>query len=317
MTVTGAIAPKSLGFCHAHEHLFIADGHSAKVNPSLRLDSWPKTLAELHLYQKAGGRAIVDAQPLGCGRMAELLSRASKASNINILASTGFHKLSFYPSDHWIHTIAQDKLTDLFISEYREGMYIDGDFALPCQRITAKPGVIKVAAEAGGLTPAYRRLFTAAAEAAKETGLPILSHVEMGKGAFEQINFFLDHGLSPKGLILCHLDRDLRDFGYHCRVAETGVYLEYDTIGRYKYHSDEEEAIHIAKMVEAGFQRQILLGLDVTRERMKSYGGNIGLDYIITKFVHLLKQVGLDNRVIEEFLVGNPAEAFQNKKGAK
>lgn len=315
MTVKGEISPEQLGFCHAHEHLFIANGPSAKVNPVLRLDSFPKTLAELRLYQSVGGQAIVDAQPVGCGRMAQLLFQVATESRIHVVAATGFHKLCYYPSGHWIYSISTEKLAEIFITEYREGMYVDGDYILPRERATTKPGVIKVAVDAAGLTPPYRRLLSAAAIAAQETGLPVLSHVERGAGALELITFFLDHGLSPERLILCHLDRDLRDFAYHRQVAETGVYLEYDTIGRCKYHSDEEEAAHIRKMVAAGFQGQILLGLDVTRSRMKNYGGRLGLDYISTEFIPLLKRVGLDETVINDFMIKNPAKAFQTKKG--
>ena len=62
---------------------------------------------------------------------------------------------------------------------------------------------------------------------------------------------------------------------YMLHVAGTGVYIEMDTIGRYKYHSDEEEVRLIRMLLDHGHEDRILLGLDTTRKRMKSYGGDM------------------------------------------
>jgi predicted metal-dependent phosphotriesterase family hydrolase len=310
MTVSGPIPPTTLGFCHSHEHLFIADGQSAKVNPALRIDSLEKTIAELEVFKRIGGKCIVDAQPVGCGRMADLLFLASEASGVKIIAATGFHKLGFYPEDHWIRHMSEFKLAELFSSEFAMGMYVNGDHCFPTKRTKAKPGIIKAASDVDGITVEYRKLFAAAAMASIQTGLPILCHTEKGTSAMEQIRLFLDFGLPASSLIVCHLDRFIEDFQYHRQVAETGVYLEYDTIGRLKYHSDEGEAEHIFKMVECGYEDQILLGLDVTRERMKSYGGALGIDHLIVEFLPILKKAGLTNEVINKFMIHNPAKAL-------
>jgi phosphotriesterase-related protein len=314
MTVNGPISNSDLGFCHSHEHLFLAEGQSAKLNPALKLDNFDKTVAELRLFKKSGGASIIDAQPVGCGRIAQYLVQASVNTGINIIASTGFHKLIFYPADHWIHSMNESELARLFISEFEDGMYIDGDSNLPTRRITAKPGVIKTASDIDGINGKYHRLFEAAAEACKETGAPILSHTEMGKAALEQIQLFTDYGISVDSLIICHLDRKVDDINYHLQVAETGVYMEFDTIGRLKYHSDEAEAKFIVKMVERGYEDRILIGLDTTRERMKSYGGSLGLDYISSSFIPLLKKFGLSDEIIKKFTVYNPARAFISNK---
>lgn len=313
-TVNGSVQNSDMGFCHSHEHLFIADGESAKVNSALRLDDFDKTLSELFLYKKAGGSSIVDAQPVGCGRIAQFLAEASKRSGINIIASTGFHKLIFYPYDHWIHTIDQDKLTELFISEIKTGMFIDADFGFPSKRIHCLPGVIKTASDIYGVDSKYKNLFAAAADASAATGTPVLSHTEMGVGAAEQIQIFTSHGVPAESIIICHLDRKVRDISYHLEIAHSGVYMEFDTIGRLKYHSDEDEARFIAEMTSRGFGDKILLGLDTTRERMKSYGGSLGLDYIQKTFISLLKKYGLTDDTIRKFVVDNPARAFSKYK---
>jgi phosphotriesterase-related protein len=309
-TVTGRIRPDQLGYCQSHEHLFIADGRSAKLVPSLRLDDFDATCSELELYKSIGGKSIVDAQPAGCGRMADLQSKASIKTGVNIIASTGFHKLVFYPEDHWIRNMDEDSLAALFIDELEYGMFIDCDASKPVRRIGSKAGVIKTASDSEGPSGDYRRLFSAAAEASVRSGVPILSHTEMGMGALEQIKLFTDHGVPASSIIICHLDRVLKDAGYLMEVASTGVFLELDTIGRFKYHSDDDEVAFIISLLENGFEDRILLGLDTTRERMKSYGGSIGLDYLHETFFPLLRSYGVNDSHIYKFTVSNPAKAF-------
>jgi phosphotriesterase-related protein len=293
--------------------LFIADGRSAELVPSLRLDDFDSTCAELELYKRHGGVSIADAQPVGCGRMADMQLKASEKTGVNILASTGFHKLVFYPDGHWLKTIDSDELAELFIDEINNGMYIDCDISKPSRRVSARAGIMKTASDLEGPAGDYERIFSAAAEASVQTGAPILSHTEMGKGALEQIRLFTDHKVPTESIIICHLDRVLTDMSYLMEVASTGVYLELDTIGRYKYHSDEDEARFISKLVENGYEDRILLGLDTTRERMKSYGGPIGLDYMFEIFFPLLESYGIGRGFISKFTISNPAKAFRKR----
>ena len=312
-TVKGLITSNELGYCQSHEHLFIAEGQSSILIPSLRLDDFEKTSQELTAYRELGGISLVDAQPVGCGRIAGSLYDVSIRTGVNIISSTGFHKLVFYPENHWIHNMDDTALLELFKGEIESGMFVDCDASLPSRRISSKAGLIKTASDTKGPSGEYRRYFEAAAEASRLTGRPILSHTEMGSGALEQIDLFTAHRIPVDSIIICHIDRVLTDMGYLLAVAETGVFMEFDTIGRFKYHSDEDEARFIKKLVEQGYEDRILIGLDTTRERMKSYGGSLGLDYILTSFIPLLKSTGITDTTVDKFTIGNPAKAFTIK----
>src|SRR5659263_690134 len=124
-TVAGDIEPEALGYCQCHEHLFIAKGISWEKVPSLILDDYLKTTEELELYFEKGGSAVVDAQPVGCGRMTAELLQASEQSGVHIIASTGFHKFDFYDSKHFVFEMDQSQLEQLFVDELTTGMYID------------------------------------------------------------------------------------------------------------------------------------------------------------------------------------------------
>lgn len=155
-----------------------------------------------------------------------------------------------------------------------------------------------------------KKWFRAAASTAVRTGAPLLCHIESSDQAEELVTMYLESGVPAEQIIICHLDRNLDRLESHRKLGKMGVYLEYDTIARYKYHSDEEEVKLIRQMMEWGMEKQILLGLDTTRERLKSYGGRIGLDFISHHFIPLLQQSGITNGQIHSMMIENPAEAF-------
>ena len=311
MTVLGPISPEELGFCQCHEHLLISRGRSFEVNPVLCIDDVRKSLKELIRYKAAGGGTIVDAQPGGCSRMPAGLAHISAESGVNILASTGFHKLIFYPETHWIHTASEEMLTDFFVGELQNGMHTDIDLTFLPSICPHRAGLIKTALDTEGLTPRYRRLFSAAANAANITDKNIMIHVEQGADPSRLLDFLLSQKVIPARLIFCHMDRACPDPESHLKVLRHGCYLEFDTIGRFKYHSDEQEVQLIRSLIHAGFEKQLLYSLDTTKARLKSYDDSaIGLDYILTTFNHLLLNAGVTQEQIHLISAVNCVQAF-------
>ncbi|MDR0380544.1 MAG: phosphotriesterase [Oscillospiraceae bacterium] len=310
VTVQGALAPETLGFCHSHEHLWINPGRSAHVNPALRIDDEEKSLAELIDFRQAGGRAVVDAQPVGCGRNAPALGRLSARSGVHIVAATGFHKMCFYPKEHWVFSWDEAQLTALYAHELRFGMYADGDASPPALRCGHRAGVIKTALDTAW-TAQTRKLFAAAGAAARETGAPLMVHVERGSDPEGLADFWEARGVDPARMIFCHMDRAVDDPAVHRRLCRRGAAMEYDTVARGKYHSDAREAEIVAGMTAAGFGGQILMGLDVTRARMVRYGGTVGLPYILKTFLPLLHRAGVPAETAARFFTENPARLLQ------
>lgn len=308
-TVSGDIEPADLGWCQCHEHLFVADGPSRAVDESLYMDDMDKSLAEAVRYRNAGGSAIVDAQPYRCGRMAENLAAVSEASAVHIIACTGFHKLIFMEDREAFTARSEDAVAERYTSEITGGMIGRGG-----GRLEARAGIVKCAAVPGWEEDAeYAKLFSAAAQTAAETGAPVLVHMDPGADAFTVIRFFGDRGIEPSRLILCHLDRTRYDMGYHREAAQTGAYLEYDTIHRLKYHSDEDEALLIAHMAEQGHIGRLLLGMDPTNKRLKSYGADFGMDFILTEFAAILSRYGIGRDQLDTIMVENPRKALAVK----
>lgn len=310
-TILGEVQQHKLGIIHPHEHLFLKNGVPAQVDASLVLDDYEKTRKEVALAMTHGVQTIVDAQPIGAGRDALLLRRLSEESGIHIVACTGFHKLVFYAQNHWIHTASSEALTELFVTEITKHLYRDGEDDWPSTTITGKAGLIKTAADMQGVGGRYFSLFTAAAAAAKLTNTAIMSHTEMGYHALEQIAFYEKHEVPPEQLIICHLDRKVENLDYMLHVAESGVYLELDTIGRFRYHSDEDEVKMILKLLDKGHEDRILLSLDTTNKRMRHYnGGDLGLDYLQVTFLPMLRKAGVGENIIRKITIANAARAL-------
>lgn len=309
-TVTGDCDPSTLGHCQCHEHLLIAKGKSFEINPALYMDDESASADELLLYKSAGGNTLVDAQPTGAGGMPKQLRNISELSGIKVIASTGFHKLIFYPDNHWILSADADTLEQYFTADISEGLAVDADFGLPGERCNAKAGIIKCALDSFGLDETYKRIFKAAAMAAKKTGAPMMIHTEDGAHTLELIYYLASFGIQPKRMLICHTERSVTDIKAKLEIAKTGVYLECDTIARGKYHSDVDEALFLQRLCEAGYAERILLGLDTTRARLKSYGGKTGLDYILKSFLPLLEESGFTKKQLEQFCIQNPASAL-------
>lgn len=311
-TVLGNIAGESLGFCQCHEHLCLEKGHSFQCHSALCIDQPDKTLLELLDYAKGGGCAVVDAQPVGCGRNAQVLQTLSRESGVHIIASTGFHKLCFYQEGHWIFQKSAQELADLYTAELTVGMSPLCDTCQPAPTADLpKAGQIKTALDVCGLTNGYETVFAAAAIAAKNTNAPVMIHVEQGADPMALLAFFLEEGLSPSQLIFCHMDRAVADFATHLAICKAGCYLEYDTVGRFKYHSDDHELDLIAGLLDAGYGGQLLMSLDVTNQRLLHYGGEIGLTYIQKTFA---PQMEARNMPLQQIFVENPKQAFSFEK---
>lgn len=312
-TVTGPISPDAVGFCHCHEHLMLSKGVSYTINENLCIDDCQKTLQELQDFRIAGGATIVDAQPGGCNRMGQALVELSEESGVNIIAATGFHKMMFYPKEHWIFSYEEEQLTNIFIHEAEQGMYIDCDSEAPKHWIQAKAGIIKCALDSYAFDTCnpdtqYQKLFTATCNAAKRSGLPMMVHIEQNSDPLELVRFLISQNIDLNRVIFCHMDRACPDLALHKELCRQGIYMEYDTIGRFKYHDDQKEAAIFADLIYAGYEDRLLFSLDTTRERLKSYNADgVGLTYIIKSFIPTLKSVGVTDLQIKKISDENSA----------
>lgn len=311
-TVCGEISTEDLGFCHSHEHIWTEKSFSANLNSNLIIDDYNLSLQELTAFHLAGCSSIVDCQPISVGRNPEILYQLSKESGVQIIASTGFHMRQFYSPQNRIFSLTMQEAQHLFETELCDGMFSvasNGDY----KQTKIRAGVIKCALDLPSNFYLYKNLFDAAVNVSILTGAPLLVHVERGANAIEFVDYLKGKHIPLEHVILCHMDRAEADLDIHAQVATTGIYLEYDTIARYKYHDDTTEMCIIKELLSRGMGDRILLGLDSTRSRLSAYGGSPGLCFIKQQFMTnpLADRLGILNSDFQRFMVFNPAKAFR------
>lgn len=310
-TVLGDIPVSNLGHCQPHEHVYIVETPALLTNEELKINNLAASINELRLYKSAGGNSVVDAQPIATGRDARALADASRQSGVNIIACTGYHIPVFYNKDHWIYTAGEDELVELFTVELTKGMFLGGCYSWPYYQTDIKAGAVKAMLNRDGVSGRVEVLLRAAGRAACKAGTALILHTEFGKGVLDALNLLDKVGLSPERVLVSHVDRQANDYGIHREIAATGAYLIYDTVTLFEYHDNDSEIKLIMHMIEQGYGDRLLISTDPTKDRLKSYGGQVGMDYILTEFLPKLRRASISEDIVQMLVRDNPARALK------
>jgi phosphotriesterase-related protein len=309
-TVLGDVDASTLGFVSSHDHVLIGDGLGARTNPDLLIDDVDAAVQELTLFKEAGGRTIVDAMPLDCGRDPVGLVEVSRRTGVHIVATTGFHTPMYYESRHWSTQLSAEAIAVLLVAEVEEGMDRFSYGGPHIDRLPARAGLVKVASERGRIASVTEKLLDAVAQCSLRTGSPILTHTEHGTMGLHQVQMLTDLGVRPDAILISHMDRN-HDRGYHAELAATGAWLVYDGPSRAKYHTPGEVADLIAVACDAGAERRVLLGMDLAlRSYRVSYGGSPGMGFLPKVFLDVLRERGFSQASVERFGCENPGRAL-------
>lgn len=306
-TTLGAVPAERLGRVDAHEHIIIDGGLTVVREPDFRLDSVEKAVEEVGRWREAGGGAIVDTMPFGCGRNVGKLVAVSEATGVPIIVPTGFQKASYYLPDHWQHRYDEETIAELLVAECVEGVDEENYDGPVVRRNGVKAGLIKVAGDYQVVKPTTRKLIRAAGGAHGATGVPVLVHTESGTAAPELLDLLEEAGVAPSRVVLSHVDRN-PDLALHRALAERGAYLQYDTPGRIKYQPETVVIGLLRGMLDGGYGGNLLLGGDLARRSYwRSYGGGPGLDYLLSSFSNRLLRDGFLQEELAAIWVENPS----------
>lgn len=270
MTVKGSIPFDRLGITDAHNHMWIENVPGADPSSPV-LDQFDSILQELTEYRQKGGGSLLDCQPAGCGRNGAKLLALSKASGVNLIACTGFHRKKYYSQDYWLWEADAQKICDFLFSELENGLVETLNTSS-----SVKAGFIKIALESTWAECPLAAL-EGAGFAALESKSLIEIHTEKGGLAEKACIYFTNLGLSPEQIVLCHMDKR-PDISLQEELARFGVLLEYDTFYRPKYEPSANLWPLIEKMVSSGFSNRIVLATDMAEvELYRFIGGGAGL----------------------------------------
>ena len=298
-TVLGDVPLADGVHIQCHEHIWLRKGASFAVDPALCMDGFAKSLQELLCYKAAGGGMLVDAQPGGFGRDAGMLKALAEQSGVPVLTVTGFHRPIFMEPDCPQAAMDEDALAALYAGEVTDGI----------AGTEIRASIVKAAFEPETLTDPLRlRLLRGAALAAAQTGAVLMLHTEKNTDVPALLRLLSALGVRYERLLLCHLDRTCPDFALHRSLVRMGCTLCYDSIHRHKYVSDAQELALIGSMASVGCDDRIVLSLDTTARRLRAYGSpDMGLDYILTDFIPMLRRAGISQTGIQNMCCRNAA----------
>lgn len=300
MTVRGPIAATEAGFVLPHEHI-LCDLWPFSGSYNAILDDENLIATELMYYRKAGGKTIVEVSSIGLGRNPQGLRRISEKTGLNIVMGSAWYREKVYPA--YISELSTNALADRIYQDLTIG--VDGS--------DIRAGVIgEIGTERYHITPAQERVFRAAARAQKRTGVTIWTHTtHFGELALEQIALLHEEGVPSDRIVISHLgDR----FGSSClrAIADKGVYIEIDNIGYQGdgYPHDGVRASNVMELIAQGYEKQLLLSLDVCmKQHLRCYGGK-GYDHLQMSFIPLLRESGATEGQIARMTLMNPVQAL-------
>jgi len=305
-TTRGPMPADELGWINAHDHLFVDQGHGAYDKPDFKLDSLDAGIADVTRWRDAGGGAMVDTMPPGAGRNVDKCLAVTEATGVPVVLTSGFHKNYYYFPDHWRYRYDEETLYELILAECAEGCDRGNYLGPIVDRAPVKAGALKVAGQYHYIEPNMLTCIRAVGRAHRTTGVPVYAHTE-ATPPFELIDRLEDAGVPPESILICHLDRN-PDPWLHRKVAERGVYLEYDTPSRVKYQPECRVVGLLRDMLDAGYGDRIMFGGDLARRSyLLGYGGGPGYHYLLDGFTPRLRDEGFAEGTLRRFWHDNPA----------
>jgi phosphotriesterase-related protein len=340
MTVNGPVPADELGTTMMHEHLLdditvwfaAADDAGPDLERPvemsmlgrLRRDAFSITRDNLRLsdpllaaeearrFASAGGRTIVDVTPPALGRNPEGLRQIARDSGLNIVMGCGYYVEPAHPAS--LAAMSADEIADELEAEITDG--VDGT--------GIRPGIIgeigtsgadrETGRKHGHVTAAEEKVLRGAARAAVRTGLSLSIHLDpRGQGGDQVLDILASEALPAQRTILGHLDH-VPELDYHLRLAERGVYLQYDNFGREYYwdaegvywNNDKWRVDALAALLRDGRAAQLLVSQDVCfKMDLRAYGG-YGYDHVLVDIVPALRRAGVTETDLTTILVDNP-----------
>lgn len=287
------------GITYSHEHIPI-DLSEVKQNEDCLLDSMDLVIEEFRdLYDK-GVRNMVNMTNFGMGRNVNYANKVAEESGMNIIHGTGFYQDAFLPID--VFRLSVTQLAEMMINDIEIGI----------KGTDTKAGVIgEIATSEGKWTVEEEKVFEAALIAQQETHKTISTHTSIGTLGLEQVRFFQRHSADLDKVVIGHVDLT-GDAEYIIKLLETGVNVEFDTIGKNNYLSDAKRVKMLKEIEKRGYSDQVILSMDITRKsHLKANGGN-GYSYLLDRFIPQLKDASISDGFINKMLVENPQRIYED-----
>ncbi len=320
-TVCGPVDSDQLGGVLAHEHfIFGYPGWYGDTVQSARFDREATLKRWMEVCKKVkalGIHTIVDATPNECGRDVLLLREISERAEIHVICSTGFYfsgggAPSYFNFRSMGHDVEKE-IEELLYEELYHGI---GDTGI-------KAGVIKLSSGANEIDPYEQRFFRAAARiASRDKDIRMITHTQNGTCGPEQAQLLISGGVDPRQIAIGHIEGST-DIDYLLRVAEQGVYMNFDRFGldtAYGCPSDQRRIACVAVLTAMGYGDKICLSHDCNLdfwgrpfkfpEELEKLLVNSNWYHICEHIIPAMQKAGMSPEQTHKFLYENPQNFY-------
>lgn len=316
-SVFGPVSTDSLGTTLMHEHVAIFEW-------SMRMSFGNRWMDVDKLAEYVGGmlkdarenygiRTMVEGSVPNIGRDVGLMKRIADISGVNIIVSSGM----YYGDEIFLRGKPAEAIESLLLYECSNGIQDTG----------IKPGILKCATDADGITPTNHMLLTAISRVQKKTGLPMFAHtcaaLQVG---LEQQALFEYNGVDLSRVIIGHCG-DTNDLDYLEALLNKGCYIGMDRFGIGNgFNSLENRVETVYELCRRGWIDRLVLSQDCCpfvdwgqldwsmveceEHPMKEFN----YTYMHRKAFPLLLEKGLRESDIEHMMVDNPKRFFEGKR---
>jgi phosphotriesterase-related protein len=313
-TVKGKLPSGELGKTLIHEHVLIGfpgwfmDARQPAFKRDEAMARVVDAFQELHGH---GVKTVIDPCPMDLGRDVEFCAEVSQRTSVNLIVATGAYVEAM--GIPWtLRQLPVDAIAEGFIKEIEDGV---GATGIRC-------GVIKIATGDGEVSEYEKKVLTAAAKAAKATGVPLISHTENCSCGHDQIDIATGEGLAPSHLIVGHSDgRD--DPKYQQSLASRGAYVGFDRFGLTQIIPDETRTKNLKAMLDAGHRDRVMVSHDTVNCWQGALGAadpaelskalpNWKMTHLFEHIFPELKRLGVADADLDRIVIDNPRRYFDD-----
>jgi phosphotriesterase-related protein len=278
--------------------------------PNLLMEDEALAVRELAYYAAAGGAALVELTTAGLAPRPAALRRISEHSGVHVIAGCGWYRAVTKPPE--LAAATEAELAAELGRTVRDGFAADEATG---EATGVRPGIIGEIGTGDPIHPDEMKALRAAARGQAETGLGLAVHLALwarhGNAVLDALEAA---GASPEKVVLCHLSEQPGADDYQRSLLDRGAYVSFDTFGaEYRLDSigrrlatDEERIDGLVRLIDAGYERQLLVSQDICeRLQLRAYGG-YGYAHVVTTIVPRLRRRGVGEETVNVLLRQNP-----------
>ena len=322
-TVLGPVDAADLGPTLVHEHVVVSYPGDV-LDPT---GSWDRaacvetSVQRMKELQEFGIRTFVDCTVIESRRDVTMLPEIAERSGMQIVCATGFYIEHIGIPYYW-RLRSQDEISELFLHEIEHGIGTTG----------VRPGVVKIAV-GDPPTDQERKVIAAAAVAARESGLSVISHCENARGWDVQLDILGENGVDLSRCLIGHQDQAGSADQLNA-IIDRGAFAGVDRIG-YEVLAPEDARVGLIKgVLDAGHADKLCLSMDHwccsssprfpyfvpegireqferdMRAGVEEQMWNRPFTYLFTDFWPKLEAAGMSREAFDSMLVDNPRRLF-------